>query len=149
GDAPVPVRAIRPDAAPPDLHGEGGAGIEHVAALAGAHLAVAWQRRVLRVALEARRRPRHDHVQALVPGRPAHREVGDDRRAAAGGAAEAHGEIVAVDAVLVLEAARLAADARLDLLGQREAARAPERDPAPLLAVAEVGQRERAEGGEV
>src|SRR6185295_9364348 len=55
GDAPVPARAIRPDAAAPVLHREAGARIETVPPLAGDDLPVAWQRGVLRVALEARR----------------------------------------------------------------------------------------------
>ena len=113
-DAPVPERPVRPDAASPVLHGEAGARIEVIAAVACAHFAFARQRRVLRIALEARRAPRHHDVEALVTGRPAHREGGGDLGAAVGATAEMHREVGAVDAIVVVDAAGVEGDVRLD-----------------------------------
>lgn len=69
-----------------------------------------------RVRREQERRQLH-----AVTRRAAHRELRSDRGAVPSATAEAHGEIVALDPVVVVDAAAVEGGALLDLLGQRDA----------------------------
>src|SRR5690606_2930082 len=119
--APVPERAMGPHAAAPVLDRVTAVRLERVAPLADPDEAPARQRVVLRVELEARRRPRHHDVEALLAGRLPDPEGGLDLAAAARRAAERDAQARRLDGVLVLDGAPAPGDRALDVLGHGDA----------------------------
>src|SRR5262249_47914975 len=117
GDAPVPERAIRPDAAAEVLHRVATRRVHHVAPLADRHRPVARHGVVLGVELEAVGAPRPDDVEALLARWPMDDEVGDDVLAALGAAGEVDLQIAAVGDVRVRHRAAAKLHRLLDLFG--------------------------------
>ena len=130
---------------------EAAARIERVAAVAGAHLAFARQRGVLRVALEARRAStarRRSGSRGPAAAAPRSRRRSRCRRAARPRKRTARSAPSMRLAYSMPPPGKR--DARLDLLGQRDAPGQPVRcRPLQCVAVAEVGERERAERRQV